>query len=231
MENLTLPELFDQAIHWNPRNSSYVLPGTYDIKLVDAVWIVSTALFIFTMQTGFAMIEGGIVSKKNRCNVMIKNVIDVCFGGLVFWTIGFGLAYGRGEYSNPLFGAGDFFVNTPVNDPLMPQILMFYFFQSSFSTTSATIFSAAIAERVKITSYIILSGGITLIYAVCAGWIWGEHGFLHNIGVLDFAGAGPIHVRELLMKLIKKIQHIESEFITKFTKRLLVELPHCSVLG
>lgn len=194
MENLTLVELFDQALHWWPRNSTYVYPGTYDIKLVDAVWIVTTALLIFTMQTGFAMIEAGIVSKKNRCNVMMKNVIDVCFGGLMFWTIGFGLAYGRGEYSNPFFSAGDFFVNSLVDDPLTPQILLFYFLQSSFSTTSATIFSAAIAERVRISAYIALSMGITLIYSIAAGWVWGEHGFLHNIGVIDFAGAGPIHV-------------------------------------
>lgn len=195
MDNLTIPELFDSVMKWHPRNDTYVLPGTYDIKLVDAVWIITTTLFIFTMQTGFAMVEAGIVSKKNRVNVMIKNVIDVCFGGLLFWSVGFGLAYGRGAYTSPFFGTGDFFVNAAVNDPLMPQILLFYFLQSSFSTTSSTIFSAAIAERVKISAYVILSMGITLIYAVAAGWVWGDHGFLKNMGVLDFAGAGPIHVR------------------------------------
>jgi ammonium transporter, Amt family len=173
MDNLTIPQLFNKALYSTTlaRNSSHVMAGIYDVKLVDAVWILVTALFIFTMQTGFALIEAGIVSKKNRINVMIKNVIDVCFGGLTFWSVGFGLAYGRGEYTTPFFGFGDFFANDDVSSPLMPQILMFYFLQASFSTTSATIFSAAIAERVKISAYILLSSGITLIYAVSAGWV------------------------------------------------------------
>lgn len=195
MENLSIPELFESTMKWNPRNSTHAIPGTYDVKLVDAVWIITTTLFIFTMQTGFSMVIAGILSEKNRVNVMLGNIIDVCFGGLTFWAVGFGIAYGRGEYTNPFFGSGDFFVNPHVSDPLMPQILMFYFIQSSFATTAASIFSAAIAERTKISAYIFLSMGMAAIYSVAAGWVWSEHGFLKNMGVLDFAGAGPIHVR------------------------------------
>jgi ammonium transporter, Amt family len=195
MENSTIPKLLSDAFAMNlAKNNSHVIVGIYDAKLVDAVWVLVTALVIFTMQTGFALVEAGIVSKKNRVNVMIKNVIDVCFGGLTFWAIGFGFAYGRGQYTAPFLGLGDFFVNESVDNPLMPQLLLFYFLQASFSTTSATIFSAAIAERVKITAYILLSCGITLNYAIAAGWIWGEHGFLRNMGVIDYAGAGPIHI-------------------------------------
>lgn len=202
MDNLSFFELFESTMKWNSKNSTHVIPVTYDVKLVDAVWIITTALFIFTMHTGYLMVIAGTLSQKNRVNVMLGNIIDVCFGGLTFWTIGFGIAYGRGEYTNPFIGLGDFLLSPHVNDPLLPQILIFYFMQASFATASASIFSAAIAERAKISAYIFLSMGITAIYSVAAGWVWGEHGFLKNMGVLDFGGAGPVHVRLKLPRIL-----------------------------
>lgn len=199
MENLTIPEMFESVMKWNPKNHTYVIPGTYDVKPEDGVWIITTGIFIFTMQTGFSMVIAGILSPKNRVNCFLGNIIDICYGGLVFWAVGFGIAYGRGQLTSPFFGSGDFFVNAAVDDPLMPQIFMLYFMQASFSTSAASIFSAAVAERVKISAYIFLSMGITLIYSFPAGWIWGEHGFLRNMGVLEFAGAGPIHVRNRIV--------------------------------
>lgn len=125
---------------------------------------------------------------------MMKNVVDVCFGGLSYWIFGFGLMYGRGEHTNPFVAVGDFFVNAKVGDPLMGQIFTFYFLQMSFATTSTTIVSGACAERFRFHAYCLFSFINTVVYAVAAGWVWGEHGFLKNLGVVDFAGAGPIHV-------------------------------------
>lgn len=102
--------------------------------------------------------------------------------------------YGRGELSNGLFGAGDFFLNVKVTDPLMAPILTFYFFQMSFATTASSIVSGAIAERCKFSAYIMISFMMTLIYAIGGGWLWGNHGWLKNIGVIEFSGAGPVHV-------------------------------------
>lgn len=102
--------------------------------------------------------------------------------------------YGRGEFTNPFFGAGDFFVNAKVTDPLMAQVFTLYFYQMSFATTTTSIVSGAVSERFKFTSYILFSFSATFVYAVGGGWIWGSHGWLKNIGAIDFAGSGPIHI-------------------------------------
>lgn len=194
MENLSFSEIFDSAFHFHSHNSSYAIPGLYDLQQEDASWVLTATLIFFTMQTGLAMIEAGIIHKKNQVNVMMKNIVDMCAGGLSFWIFGFGLMYGRGEYSNPFFGAGDFFVSAKSSDPLSGQIFSLFFFQMAFATTSTTLVSGAVAERFRFTSYILFSFMSTFVYAVGGGWIWGQHGWLKNIGVIDFSGAGPIHV-------------------------------------
>lgn len=194
MDKLTVSEIIDSAFHFFPHNSSYAVPGLYDLQLADATWVLSATLAFFTMQTGMALIEAGVVSRKNQVNVMMKNIVDVCAGGFSFWIFGFGLMYGRGEFTNPFFGAGDFFVNAKVTDPLMGQIFSLYFIQMSFATKATTLVSGAVAERFRFTSYILFSFLSTFVYSVGAGWIWGQHGWLKNIGVVDFAGSGPIHI-------------------------------------
>lgn len=146
------------------------------------------------MQTGFALVESGVVRSKNEVNIMMKNVVDVCFGGLSYYLFGFGLMYGRGEYTNPFIALGDFVVDAKVGDPLMAQLFTHYFYQMSFATTSTTIVSGACAERFRFSSYCLFSFVNTVVYSIAAGWVWGEHGFLKNLGVVDFAGAGPIHI-------------------------------------
>lgn len=194
MENSTLAELFKNAIKLNSRDKFYVVPGVYDVKLVDSAWILSSSLLFFTMQTGLAFLEMGIVETKNYTNVLMKHFVDVCCGGVAYWLWGFGLMYGRGYYSNGFFGFGDFVVNTKTSDPLSGQVLSFFFFQIAFCSTASTIFSGSVTGRVKFRAYIPLSMGIVTIYSIGAGWIWGEHGFLRSIGVVDFAGTAPIHV-------------------------------------
>jgi ammonium transporter, Amt family len=194
MDNLTIFETIDEAFRYFPHNESFAIPGTYDISVQDASWILTSTLIFFTMHTGLALIEVGIVGEKNHVNVMMKNFVDFCAGGLAFWIFGFGLMFGRGKFTNPFFGAGDFFVNAQASDPLMGQVVTFYFFQMSFSTTAMTIVSGAVAERFKFTAYILFSFLFTFVYSIGSGWIWGSHGWLKNIGVVDFAGAGPIHI-------------------------------------
>lgn len=194
LDTLSVSELVEQTFHYYSHNSSYATPGFYDMDIMDVSWILVATLIFFTMQTGLALIEVGACSPKNYVNVMMKNIVDICAGGVAYWIFGFGLMYGRGEYTNALFGAGDFFVNAKSNDPLAGQIFLLLFFQMSFATTSTTIVSGAVAERFKFVPYMLFSFSMTFVYGVGAGWIWGQHGWLKNIGVLDFAGTGPIHI-------------------------------------
>jgi ammonia channel protein AmtB len=123
---------------------------------------------------------------------MMKNAVDVVFGGLSYWMFGFGLSFGVGEYSNPFCGIGYFFVDA--SDDQMGIIFSTFVFQMSFATTATTIVSGAMAERTKLTSYIVFSFFNTLIYCIPAHWEWASNGFLRRLGVVDVAGAGAVHL-------------------------------------
>lgn len=66
-----------------------------EIRLsLDSVWVVVGGILVFLMQAGFAMVESGSVRSKNTVNVLMKNYMDACLGGLIFWLVGFGLMFG-----------------------------------------------------------------------------------------------------------------------------------------
>lgn len=176
------------------RNSSYAIPGIYDLGLEDATWVLTSSFIIFTMQTGFGLLESGCVSMKNTVNIMMKNIIDIVLGGFTYWIFGYGLSFGRGSLTNPFIALGDFFIDPSDDDPLMGQIFTSFLFQLSFSTTATTIVSGAMAERCNFKAYCIFSFVNTIVYCVPAGWIWGEHGFLRKLGAVDIAGSGPVHL-------------------------------------
>jgi hypothetical protein len=71
-----------ELFQWLPRNESFATPGMYDIEMLDGCFILLVSLIIFTMQTGFALVESGCVSRKNEVNIMMKNVVDCSFGGI-----------------------------------------------------------------------------------------------------------------------------------------------------
>ena len=57
------------------------------------------------------MLEAGSVTKKNEVNILMKNVADLIFGGITYWAFGFGLQYGSGPGTNPVFGVGSFLLD------------------------------------------------------------------------------------------------------------------------
>ncbi|XP_077988593.1 putative ammonium transporter 3 [Glandiceps talaboti] len=158
----------------------------------DATWILTSAFIIFTMQSGFGLLESGSVTRKNEVNIMVKNAVDVLFGGLSYWAIGFGLSFGEADGSNPFLGVGRFFVHA--NDDNMGLLFSSFFFHTSFATTATTIVSGAMAERTKLESYILFSFFNTLIYSIPTHWLWASNGWLKKLGVVDIAGAGSVHL-------------------------------------
>ncbi|XP_031559480.1 putative ammonium transporter 3 [Actinia tenebrosa] len=158
----------------------------------DATWVLSSAFIIFTMQSGFGLLESGMVSRKNEVNIMVKNVVDVIFGGFSFWAFGYGLAFGDSAASNPFCGAGRFFTNA--DEAEMGSVFSKFFFQLSFATTAITIVSGAMAERTKLESYCVFSFLGMLIYSFPAHWLWSKGGWLAQLGAVDIAGSGVVHV-------------------------------------
>ncbi|XP_075217873.1 putative ammonium transporter 2 [Lycorma delicatula] len=178
----------------NNSNSSNLIPSLYNISMEDSNWIMTSAFIIFTMQTGFGMLESGCVSIKNEVNIMMKNVVDIFLGGFTFWLFGYGLSFGNGEYTTPWLGVGEFALDVDARDPKMGPTYTAFLFQLSFATTATTIVSGAMAERCNFKAYCIFSFLNTIVYCVPAGWVWGEHGFLKNLGIVDIAGSGPVHL-------------------------------------
>ncbi|KAK7063288.1 Ammonium transporter [Halocaridina rubra] len=125
-------------------NSTGLQEEAFDFS-VDAGWIFTSAFIIFTMQSGFALLEAGSVSGKNEAHIMVKNVVDVVFGGITYWLFGYGLSFGESELANPFCGWGDFAVNP--GEDTMGEVYTKFFFQLSFATTATTIVSGAVAER------------------------------------------------------------------------------------
>jgi len=165
--------------------------------VIDTVWVLLTGLLVFFMNTGFAMVESGLIRAKNTVNVLAKNFIVFAITTLAYWFIGWGLMFGDGNSFTGLTGL--FFVNNGIDEgysaiswtrvPLWAK----FFFQLVFAGTAATIVSGAVAERIKFLSFLIFSLllGI-LIYPIVGHWIWGG-GWLAKIGMFDFAGSTVVH--------------------------------------
>ncbi|CAB0035135.1 unnamed protein product [Trichogramma brassicae] len=171
----------------------YVI-SAFKLTQEDSSWIVSNAFMIFTMQTGFGMLESGCVSLKNEVNIMMKNVVDIVLGGFTYWVFGFGMSFGKYEPNNPIIGMGNYMVDPKFNDPLFGPICASFLFQLSFATTSTTIVSGAMAERCNFKAYCLFSFLNTIVYCMPAGWVWGDHGFLQRMGAVDIAGSGVVHL-------------------------------------
>ncbi|MDP2227668.1 MAG: ammonium transporter [Moraxellaceae bacterium] len=158
---------------------------------LNTVWLMVAAALVFLMQAGFALLEGGMARSKNAVNVIMKNNMDVCVGGLIFWVLGFGLMFG----ANPSGWFG--------TDWFMPSTgeawdWSFILFQMMFAATACTIASGAMAERVRYNTYLIGACLITgVIYPVFGAWAWGGYadgtGWLKAMGFIDFAGSTVVH--------------------------------------
>ncbi|KXZ73072.1 ammonium transporter [Acinetobacter venetianus] len=158
---------------------------------LDSVWVVIGGILVFFMQAGFALIESGSVRSKNTVNVLMKNYMDMCIGGLVFWLFGFGLMFGLNQTG--WVGLSHF-----MPDALDDWHWNLLFFQMMFAATATTIASGAMAERIHFMAYvvsaIIVSG---VIYPIFGSWAWGGlfggDGWLKALGFIDFAGSTVVH--------------------------------------
>lgn len=161
---------------------------------VVLVWILTATGLVFMMQVGFCLLEVGFVRPKNTINVAIKNVMDFCLAGFIFWLVGFALMFGPSI--GGIIGWGGF-----MPDHLWPTpVLAFVLFQMVFCGTAATIVSGAVAERMGYSSYIAVTALLSvMIYPVFGHWAWGglagagPGGWLEQMGFIDFAGSTVVH--------------------------------------
>ena len=169
------------------------------ISAVDTAWLLIAGFLVFFMQAGFAMLTAGFVRSKETANILMKNMIDACVGGISFWLVGWAFAYGVSDASNEFIGLGNFGLNQLAEAGYGHAD---WFFQFAFAAAAATIVAGALAGRTKYSAYLIYTVVVTgFIYPVVVHWGWDGTtwmgAFTDDIwlgnGYVDFAGSGIVH--------------------------------------
>ena len=165
---------------------------------LDNVWILVAAVLVIFMQAGFALVEAGLTRAKNVANIFMKNLMDFCVGALLFFAVGYAIAFG-GDFTGAgkyIGGDGWFLAGDGVFTYGTLDKFVFFTFQVAFAATAATIVSGAMAERTKFKSYVIYSAVISaVIYPIVVRWQWGG-GWLFQLDTPfhDFAGSAIVHM-------------------------------------
>jgi Amt family ammonium transporter len=174
----------------------------------STVWVVIAAVLVMFMQAGFAFLEAGLTRMKNVGHVAAKNVLILGIASIVYYVLGYGIAFGDG--GNGLFGGSGF---APSADTLLAigaePFSWFgsipagagYLFQVVFAAVSLAIVWGAMAERTKLWVYFAFGVVFTLIYSLVSHWIWSPDGWLFGLGMQDFAGSTVVHYQGALAAL------------------------------
>ncbi len=165
--------------------------------MVDNLWILISALLVFIMHLGFSTLEVGLTRQKNTINVLFKNMFIISAGLITYALIGFNTMYPGDSFNNILSIGGPIgFVDASKNLTHAYADYTYYsdfLFQAMFAATGATIVSGAVAERVKLSSFLLFATLLVgLAYPIAGAWKWGG-GFLDDMGFYDFAGSSVVH--------------------------------------
>jgi len=169
---------------------------------VNNLWILLAAAMVFVMHLGFASLEAGFVRKKNTVNILFKNSMIIAIGLVTYYAVGFNLMYPGEEFAGGFFGFAGFGLTLPEGaaggidyaDGAYSYYTDFIF-QGMFAATCATIVSGAVAERIKLESFLVFSVVfVALIYPIIGMWKWGG-GWLDGLSTpfYDFAGSTIVH--------------------------------------
>ncbi|MEN8198482.1 MAG: ammonium transporter [Thermodesulfobacteriota bacterium] len=167
---------------------------------VDTFYFLMSGALVMWMAAGFAMLETGLVRGKNTVEILTKNVALYSIACLMYLIVGYNIMYGDGVNSfipglSFLLGADNSAADVLASGGETYYSRMSdFFFQVVFVATAMSIISGAVAERMKLWSFLAFAVVMTgFIYPVSGYWKWGG-GFLDSLGFLDFAGSGLVHL-------------------------------------
>ncbi|HIE31608.1 MAG TPA: ammonium transporter [Methanosarcinales archaeon] len=163
------------------------------------VWLLLCGGLVFLMHAGFSLVEAGFTRAKNTANILMKNMMTICLGVLIYWLVGWAIMYG--DSIGGLFGFSQFALSGADN-----SVWNAWFFQMVFAATGATIVSGAMAERTNFKAYLAFTVLlVAIIYPVYGHWVWSGADFALLAGdgspivqicgasFHDFAGSGVVH--------------------------------------
>jgi len=159
---------------------------------VDTFYFLVMGAMVMFMAPGFAMLEAGMVRSKNTSEILTKNVALFSIACIMYLVIGYNVMYGgeglflgaENSVDDVLASGGDTYYSARSD----------FFFQVVFVATAMSIISGAVAERMKLWSFLLFAVVMTgFIYPLQGSWSWGG-GFLSEAGFVDFAGSGIVHM-------------------------------------
>ena len=158
-------------------------------------WLITATALVMLMTPGVGFFYGGLVRKKNFISMISLSFIAFALVSIQWVLVGYALAFGQdigGVLGNLQF-LGLNGVSMQAGDAAYPPLL-FMIFQLTFAAVTVAIVTSGLAERVKLSSFIIFSLlWTTLVYDPIAHWVWGG-GWLARLGVIDFAGGMVVHI-------------------------------------
>jgi Amt family ammonium transporter len=170
---------------------------------LNSLFIFLSGVLVFFMHAGFGMLEVGGVQAKNSKNILLKNLLNICFSAVAWYFLGYTLANGPDSKSHFIGWTKESQVYIAAADLDKGADFIGWFFGFAFAATAATIVSGALAERTQFRAYFLFAMLLTgWIYPVVAYWAWSASGWLKlagnddnaNNGFLDFAGSGVVHM-------------------------------------
>jgi len=163
----------------------------------DTAWVLVSAALVLVMVPGLAFFYGGLVRGKSALNTMLMSVAALAVITVQWVLVGYSFAFGEGtRWFGDLSFAGLSGVGA-ASGPYSSEIphVLFAAFQGMFAGIAVALFSGAVVERMRFTAYVVF--GVlwsTFVYDPLAHWVWGEGGWLGELGALDFAGGTVVHI-------------------------------------
>ena len=164
---------------------------------LDTFYFLVCGALVMWMAAGFAMLEAGLVRSKNTVEILTKNVALFAVASIMYMVVGYSIMYGGDIFLSTITGSG-VVEGGEENSTYAPSAD--FFFQVVFVATAMSIVSGAVAERMKLFAFLAFSVVMTgFIYPLEGSWTWGGNPVfglytLGDLGFLDFAGSGIVHM-------------------------------------
>ncbi|MFQ6122749.1 MAG: ammonium transporter [Dehalococcoidales bacterium] len=165
----------------------------------DTAWILASSALVMLMTPGVALFYGGMVRRKNVLSTIMMSFAALGLVGLL-WVL-YGYSLGFGPDVGGIIGRLDWIGLSQVGQEpsavyatTVPH-LAFMIFQAMFAIITVALITGAVVERIKFSALLIFSAlWLTFVYSPVAHWVWGDGGWLANLGALDFAGGTVVHI-------------------------------------
>ena len=180
-----------------PLLSSSSLAADSQIDSANTAWILTaTALVLFMTVPGLSLFYAGLVRSKNVLSVLMQCFSIAALVSVIWLLVGYSISFGPAE-SGFWGGLDKAFLNSVTQSSVWGDIpeSLFVAFQMTFAIITPALIVGAFAERIKFSSMLLFSGlWVVFVYFPVCHWVWAEHGWLYQMGLIDFAGGTVVHV-------------------------------------